>query len=133
MTKRLKAMGFWDYPARGISTPSKAWMEALLAAQRAGKEVDDVSRQRLDAGKVTKQYPLDEYPGHAAWLDWPWKLHRIENDKGVKFELYNLAEDPMESKDVASEQARRVRSMQSQLQRWQKSVVQSLNGEEYYI
>jgi len=133
MKSRLKPMGFWDYPIAGISTPSKAWMTALLEAQKAGKDVDDLSKLRLDAAKITKQYPLDKFPGHAAWLDWPWKLHRIENDKGVKFELYNLEDDPLETKDVGSEQARRVKSMQAQLQRWQRSVVQSLNGEEYYF
>ena len=133
MKSRLKAMGFWDHPTGGIRTPSKEWMNSLLAAQKEGKDVDDLFRLRLGAGQNMKQYPADDFRGHAAWLDWPWKLHRIENDKGVKFELYNLIDDPLEARDVASQQSRRVRSMQAQLQRWQKSVVESLNGKEYYF
>lgn len=126
-------MGFWDHPTGGISTPSKAWMTALLEAQKSGKEVDDVSKLRLDAGKIRKKYPLDEFPGHGAWLDWPWKLHRIENKKGVKFELYNLADDPQEKKDVALQEGERLKSMQTDLEPWQISVVRSLNREEYDI
>ncbi len=106
-------------------------MSELLAAQKKGDEVGDRSRLRLEAGKITKQYPEDRLPGHSAWLDWPWKLHRIENKKGVKFELYNLAEDPEERKDAASREPERVQAMKGRLEEWQKSVVRSLNGEDY--
>jgi hypothetical protein len=124
-------MGFWNYPANGISVPSKQWMTQLLEAQKAGRDVYDRSRLRLDAGRITKQYPEDRYPGHAAWLDWPWKLHRIEVENNVKLELYNLAEDPGEENDLVEQQANRVRSMKAELEDWQKSVVQSLNGKDY--
>lgn len=131
MSSRSRPMGFWDYPANGISVPSKQWMTQLLEAQKAGRDVYDRSRLRLDAGRITKQYPEDRYPGHAAWLDWPWKLHRIEVENNVKLELYNLAEDPGEEKDLVEQQANRVRSMKAELEDWQKSVVQSLNGKDY--
>ncbi|MGB2820078.1 MAG: N-acetylgalactosamine 6-sulfate sulfatase, partial [Phycisphaerae bacterium] len=84
-----------------------------------------------DAGKVTRQYPLDSFPGHAAWLEWPWKLHRREGKGKVQFELYNLAEDAMEAKDLASDQPDRVKAMSAALAVWLKSVVRSLNGEDY--
>jgi hypothetical protein len=86
----------------------------------------------LDAGEITKQYPLDSFPGHAAWLDWPWKLHRIHPKKGdIKFELYNLADDSAEQNDLATQNADRVNSMESQLESWLASVVHSLNGRDY--
>ena len=68
--------------------------------------------------------------GHAAWTDWPWKLHRIN---GKKFELYNLIEDPMESKDLSGDasQQKRVEEMQKQLDQWMRSVVRSVNGADY--
>jgi len=131
MSSRPKAMGFWDYPIGGIRTPSKEWMSRLLEAQKAGKEIDDPFRLRLNAGKITKQYPKDSFPGHAAWLDWPWKLHRIEAKKGMKLELYNLIEDPEEGKDLAAQNSERVKSMKARLEEWQRSVVRSLNGEDY--
>ena len=131
MSSRPKAMGFWDYPIRGIRTPSKEWMSGLFEAQKAGKEIDDPFRLRLNAGKITKQYPKDSFPGHSAWLDWPWKLHRIEAKKGMKLELYNLVEDPEERKDLAAQNSERVKSMKARLEEWQRSVVRSLNGEDY--
>jgi len=131
MTSRPKPMGFWDYPVGGISTPSKKLMSELLEAQRSGKAIKDASRLRLNAGKIAKKYPEDTYGGHAAWLDWPWKLHRIETKKAIKLELYNLAEDPKEQNDVAAQHSERTKSMKVQLEEWQKSVIRSLNGKDY--
>ena len=129
---RPKPMGFWDYPIRGIRTPSKEWMAALWKAQKAGREIDDPSRLRLDADKITKSYPEDTFPGHAAWLDWPWKLHRIQSKTAnVKLELYNLENDPREQNNLAVKHVDRANSMKSQLEAWQASVVQSLNGKDY--
>ena len=131
MKSRSKAMGFWDYPMGGISTPSKKWMASLLEAQKAGKEIDNVERLRLDAGKITKTYPSDTLPGHAAWLDWPWKLHRIERKNKVKWELYNLADDAKEANDLIGKEAKRVAKMKTELAAWQRSVIDSLNGKDY--
>ena len=132
MKARPKPMGFWHYPIPGIRTPTDEWMSELLAAQKEGKEEADTSRLRLDAGEITKQYPEGTFPGHAAWLDWPWKLHRIQGKTGdVKLELYNLADDPGEQKDLAAQDADRVNSMKSRLEAWQASVVRSLNGKDY--
>ena len=131
MASRPKPMGFWDYPVGGISTPSKKLMSELLEAQTSGKQLDDTSRLRLNAGNITKKYPQDVFPGHAAWLDWPWKLHRIETKKGIKLELYNLAEDPKEKNNVAAQYSERAKSMKAQLEEWQNSVIRSLNGADY--
>ena len=125
-------MGFWDHPTSGISTPSLKWMTELIEAQKAGQESSETFRLRLDAGKITKQYPLDSFPGHAAWLDWPWKLHRIQSKtEDVKFELYNLADDPAEQNNLVAQNTDRVSSMKSQLETWLTSVVRSLNGKDY--
>jgi arylsulfatase A-like enzyme len=131
MKSRPKAMGFWDYPMGGISTPSKKFMSELLAAQKKGSEAGDRSRLRLEAGKIAKQYPEDSLPGHSAWLDWPWKLHRINAKRGIKLELYNLADDPEERNDLAGRKPELVKTMKAKLEEWQKSVVRSLNGEDY--
>ncbi|MCP4263244.1 MAG: sulfatase-like hydrolase/transferase [Planctomycetes bacterium] len=132
MNTRPKPMGFWDHPTRGIGTPSQKWMSELLEVQKAGKESSETFRLRLDAGEITKQYPLDTFPGHAAWLDWPWKLHRIHSKQDdVTFELYNLADDPDEKNNLIARNTDRANSMKSQLKAWLTSVVNSLNGRDY--
>ncbi len=137
--QRVKPMGFWSFNARGILTPSDAWMQELLAAQKSGKEDRDESRLMLNAAEIKQQYEADYFVGHSAWNDWPWKLHRISGaakdkhaaDKNVTTELYNLATDPMETKDLASQHPQRVAAMREQLEAWQASVIQSLNGKDY--
>lgn len=131
MNKRQKPMGFWSFPEPGISTPGAKWMTELLEAQKQGKAVDPF-RLRMDAGQIKKQYPLDSFPGHSAWLDWPWKLHRIENKNGkINFELYNLENDPNEEIDVSDHELAKVELMKKQLADWLVSVVNSLNGKDY--
>ncbi len=78
-----------------------------------------------DPGKITRRYPEDTLPGPAAWLDGDYKLHRPTGA------LHNLAKDPVEKVNLAATEPGRVVRMQSQLEAWQKSVVRSLNGEDY--
>lgn len=54
-------------------------MTELPAAQQKGIEYENTYELRLDTGKIMQPYPTDRYTGHAAWLDWPWKLHHLEN------------------------------------------------------
>jgi arylsulfatase A-like enzyme len=133
MKERPRPMGFWVHPTGGIGTPSDAWMKEVLAAQKKGMEPDDPVKLRLDAGKIQKKYPTDTLPGHAAWTDKDWKLHRIAGKDAakVKYELYNLADDPYEKTDLANKEAQRVQQMAAALEAWQQSVVRSLNGEDY--
>ncbi len=131
--RRSRPIGFWESGTKGIGTPSKAWMDELLATQSRGGEPNDPTRVRPDAGKIGDPAPLSAFPGHAAWLDWPWKLHRIQNKKtqDVTWELYNLANDPDENTVLLAEQPERVPEMQKNLEDWLESVVRSLNGEDY--
>lgn len=129
---RSEPMGFWQYPAAGVRTPSAEWMPELLAAQQKGDMVGDSSRLRLEAGEIGELYPADSLPGHAAWLDWPWKLHRIQQGDGeIKWSLYNLKEDSLESADLLESHPARVSEMKKSLEAWQVSVVNSMNGRDY--
>ena len=131
--KRAHPIGFWDYGQKGIATPSKVWMDELLAAQSRGEEPKDPARLWPDAGEIGQPVSVTEFPGHAAWLDWPWKLHRVEDRKSheVSWELYNLETDPDESHVLLAEQPERVPQMQKELEDWLESVARSLNGEDY--
>jgi arylsulfatase A-like enzyme len=132
MTERQKPLGFWDHPTPGVGTPSAQWMAELLEAQTAGDELGNRDRLWLDAGQIKQQYPEDNFPGHSAWLAWPWKLHRIERgNQPVKFELYNLADDPLEASDLLAKQGERSTEMRRELEEWLESVARSLNGKDY--
>ena len=108
-------------------------MDELYADQQAGREPADPARLFTDAGQIKAKVPLDQFPGHAAWLDNSWKLHRIEDKKDhtVKWELYDLAADPKEANDLADKEAQRAAAMRKQLEAWLKSVAGSLNGADY--
>lgn len=130
--QRQRGMGFWDYPARGISTPSDKWMSDLLEAQQAGGDLEPHESSQRAAELPNPPFPNSTFPGHSAWIDGDWKLHRIEDkQKNVTWELYNLAEDRAETTNLLSAQSDRVTRMKSDLHDWLKSVVGSLNGEDY--
>jgi arylsulfatase A-like enzyme len=132
MEKRSRSIGFWSYPAAGIRTPSAEWMSELLDAQQKGDMVGDSSRLRLDDIRISALYPLDTLPGHAAWLEWPWKLHRIlEDPENVHWELFDLEQDSMETTNIIGHYPEVARSMKASLEQWQQSVVRSMNGEDY--
>lgn len=131
---RPEPIGFWEHPERGVPTPSDELMRELLEAQKDGSELGALSHLRLEAWRLDEVYPQDLYPGHAAWLSWPWKLHRKQEDDkngAATLELYNLAEDPKEANDLVPRDPDRARALRSGLENWQASVVRSLNGHDY--
>lgn len=131
-TKRSKPMGFWDFSAKGIGTPSAKWMGDLLKAQQDGGDLAAHPSSLAAAKLPAPAYPLDSFPGHSAWVDGDWKLHRIEDkNKRVQWELYNLAEDAKETKDWSVDEAERRQEMAGKLNKWLVSVVHSLNGRDY--
>ena len=130
--KRSQPIGFWDSGIKGRKTPSLEWMNDLLAAQSKGEEPNDPERLFSDAGELGKAVPTNKFPGHSAWLDGNWKLHRVEDKKGqVDWELYDLNADPAESRVLFAEQPERVPQMQAALEDWLESVARSLNGADY--
>ena len=128
--QRTKPMGFWHGFQGGQSTWSDRIQKAIMAQQQAGAPLPhNEHRIRKDVDEFP-QFPENTTTGHAAWNDWPWKLHRIN---GKKYELYNLANDPMETTDLATnpDQQSRVQSMKQELDGWMRSVVRSINGKDY--
>ncbi len=127
-----RAMGFWDYEIRGLSVPSDKRMAALLAAQREGRELP-APRESLKAGQLPKApYPTDSFPGHSAWLEGDWKLHRIQNKKGdVRWELFRLANDPAEKTECSGQNPDKMKLYRPHLEAWLTSVTKSLNGADY--
>ena len=128
--KRNKPIGFWHNFQAGQSTHSDRIQKAIMEKQQAGAPLPhDPPRIRKDVDEFP-QFPEDTATGHAAWNDWPWKLHRIN---GKRFELYNLTDDPMETTDCSThpEHQQRFGRMKKELDAWMHSVVRSLNGKDY--
>jgi len=128
--KRGKPMGFWHQIQPGQSTRSDGILKEIMEKQQAGAPLaHDPPRMQKDVDEFP-QFPEETTTGHAAWNDWPWKLHRIN---GSRFELYDLGEDPMEREDLAGdpEHAGRLAQMKKELDAWMRSVVRSLNGKDY--
>lgn len=129
---RAKGMGFWDYPAKGISTPSAKWMAELIAAQQDGGDLPAHSSSQNAAKLPSPKFSDSSFPGHSAWIEGDWKLHRIESKNGkVAFELYNLKSDPKETTNLAEQEADRVGRLKKPHADWLRSVVSSLNGDDY--
>lgn len=128
--KRSKPMGFWHQFQQGQSTWSDRIQKAIMKKQQAGAPLPhNEHRLRKDVDEFP-QFAKDTATGHAAWNDWPWKLHRIN---GKKYELYNLADDPMERTDRAGDPKLKdqLDRMRKELDTWMRSVVNSLNGQDY--
>jgi arylsulfatase A-like enzyme len=131
MRERPRPMGFWVCQAGGIRTPSAEWMEQLRREQ-AGEAPPTAPPPLTAAARMEQKFSADDLPGHAAWIDGDWKLHRIPARNGnVRYELYNLRNDPAETTDVAAANGVRVEPMQRDLEAWRRSVAGSLNGEDY--
>ncbi len=127
-----RSMGFWDFAAKGIGAPAAAWMKELYDAQQAGRDLPANPIVPSPAKLPEPRYVADRFPGHAAWVEGDWKLHRIEDRKGgVKWEFYNLAVDQSETTDLMATEGQRVRHYQGKLEKWLASVVGSLNGDDY--
>ena len=123
-------MGFWHGFRNGQSTWSDRIIKALSDAQKAGKPNPHPERIL----KNVKEFPtfdMSDLEGHAAWNEWPWKLHRIEKKNKVIYELYDLKKDPMETTDLRKNEPVRVAKMKASLEKWQRSVLNSWSGKDY--
>ena len=125
-------MGFWHGYMAGQGTYSDRIIKALMEAQEAGAENPHPERIL----KNTAEFPVrdpEDLKGHAAWTDWPWKLHRIQPkaDAKITWELYQLEDDPMEVTNLVEQHPDRVAEMKSALEDWQRSVLGSWSGNDY--
>lgn len=129
MGRRERPLGFWVYPVPGIVTSSKKILEEMAQEQKRGAAP---SEPAPDPSKITQRYSEADLPGPAAWIDGDYKLHRKAPKEGAaSYTLFHLARDPQEKTDISEREPDRVKRMKAELESWQKSVIRSLNGEDY--
>ena len=130
--RKNRSMGFWDYPIKGIGTPAAAWMKELFDAQQAGRDLPPRDIVPPAAKLPEPPVAVDSFPGHSAWIEGDWKLHRVQDKKGkVSWQFYNLAVDPSETTDLGATEGQRIHHYRGKLENWLESVARSLNGEDY--
>jgi arylsulfatase A-like enzyme len=125
MESRTKPLGFWTHPTRGRSMRSSQILQALEKEQPSG------AKKSPPPAKIAVNYPVNNPPGHAAWIDGRYKLHRYPGKGTARYKLFDLEKDPKEQRDLSAEQTERVNKMKAALAAWQKSVIGSMKGEDY--
>ena len=123
-------MGFWHGHTQGQGTWNDRIIKALFEAKKAGQPNPHPTRVLKNVNEFPT-FGADAQRGHAAWNAWPWKLHRIERNQTVTFELYHLINDPMEADDLSAAEAQRTAQMRKALEAWQRSVLSSWSGADY--
>ena len=104
-----------------------------MDAQQAGKPNPHPERvlKNVNEFPARKPLPNGSYPGHAAVIDWPYKIHAISSGKSTRYEFYNLEKDPMEATDLSKENSAAFKKMKMFIGSWQRSVMDSLEGKDY--
>ena len=127
-------MGFWH----GFQSGEGTWSDRIIKQLQEAHDANQPNPLPRRFLKNVNDFPTFEdntRRGHAAWLDWPWKLHRIEQGKGESqktiVELYNLTTDPDEKSNVSAQHPEKVKKMKSALEAWQDGVLNSWEGADY--
>ncbi|MBL8828360.1 MAG: sulfatase-like hydrolase/transferase, partial [Planctomycetaceae bacterium] len=130
---RSSPLGFWTYPMRGQGMKSSDLLEELRKQIESGKAQELPPISPAEEKAFAAKYPSDSFLGHAAWIDGRFKLHRLPRaNGGDDYALYDLAADAQETTDLAATESERVTAMAKQLEAWQRSVLNSLNGGDYH-
>ena len=124
----------WDSgTATPTASPPGATRSSGIDGGAAGGQADPVSgalaQERPAVPVVRRRMPCADTPpgttGHGNCTG----SRRVK--RSPSFELYNLADDPMERNDRAEAQPERVAAMSAALEHWQRSVLDSWAGKDY--
>jgi len=138
MRSRERPIGFWGYD-REFEENNERWMSdnALNEMITLTEKQKAVRVKRPDARWYFKNHshPVanTDPKGPAAWIEGCWKLFVGRDGHATSYELYDLAADPGEAANVASQHSERVRAMAECLNAWKQSVELSLTGVDYAL
>jgi arylsulfatase A-like enzyme len=134
MQVRPSPLFFWSFnTGRTFGRDSRPYIDPAL-------QEGTTPLAKMMAGKYTRtfrnfHYPMvseEDFGGPRTMLDEQYKLvigARAADRSAV--ELFDLADDPTESRDLAAAQPERVKAMQARMRAWQHSVLRSLTGADY--
>lgn len=102
-----------------------------LKMQAQPQPIDGVSLLPLIEGSMNQRpAPIAfESANQISLVDNRYKIY--SNNKGRTYALYDLIDDPSETKDLATEKPEVLQSMKATLARWRKSCKDSLAGKDY--
>jgi arylsulfatase A-like enzyme len=132
--RRIKPLFFWmfqqgkvfDQSAQPYIDPELQEGTTPLVKMAAGKFTRDFRNLRYT--RVSE----NDFGGPRAMMKNQYKLiveGQTPNKNG--YELYNITDDPAESNNLADEYPEIVEEMQTELLKWQESVLNSLLGKDY--
>ena len=102
-----------------------------LKMQAQPQPIDGVSLLALIEGRVNQRpAPIGfESANQISLVDNRYKIY--SNNKGRTYVLYDLIDDPGETKDLATEKPEILQSMKATLAQWRKACKDSLAGKDY--
>jgi arylsulfatase A-like enzyme len=130
MKDRPAPICFWDFNRRRERAPLRQPWVGDPQLQEGTTPTATVRDGKLTRAFENWQHPVIEeadYAGPRAVVDGHFKLVT----DGARVELYDLAADPRERKNIAAGQPAIVERLQKHLRRWQDSVLKSLTGADY--
>ena len=133
MAMRPTPLGFWNAGIPGHFTNPAGVLTKVIPTDEhwSDTKIERVTRR---VEKIPRQkFPEDVYAGHSAWISGDWKLLRYSATDGgnIRWNLYNLANDPQEKIDVSKDYPEIVTDLKVAMEKWLASVVRSLDGADY--
>ncbi len=134
MTERPEPIFFWRFNTRRFAgLELSPWIEPEL-------QKGTTPLVKLMGGIATRNFRNFHHPeigaadflGPRAVVDNRFKLVLHDRKDGeARAELFDLPEDPAETRDLSGERPETVRAMKQQILVWQESVLRSLRGADY--
>ncbi len=124
-------IGFWHNFTKGQPCWSDIIMKDVMNFQKGNVKKNKWAYRIMKTVDKFPKYDKSKLSGHAAWNQWPYKLHHISKGKSSRVELYNLEKDPMETNDLSKVETKKTAEMLSELKAWQISVLESMEGNNY--
>lgn len=135
MTQRPKPIFFWCYDTRRfVGMDIEPWIDPEL-------QEGTTPLVKLSGGIATRNFRNLRHPkiaeidflGPRAVVDNRFKLVLHDRKDGApKMELFDLRDDPGETRDLSAERPEVVRTLKRQIRDWQASVLMSLTGNDYH-
>tara|TARA_R110002072_G_scaffold238769_2_gene396357 strand:+ start:276418 stop:277932 length:1515 start_codon:yes stop_codon:yes gene_type:complete len=132
MTERPNPIGFWEFDA-GADSKNEPYIETEL--QRGTTPLVKMMGDLFTRNFKNFHHPTivdDDFAGSRVLLDNRFKLI-VNSKRGGKAEseLFDLHDDPAETKNLVDIQPEVAASMQKELRTWQQSVLRSLTTADY--